>query len=70
VQEENAHPFDDQPIRINWPRASSVLTRCSSGGREFSASTAAMDVLYGGQASEELEGSCLDTPNTRGDGCT
>ena len=27
---ENAHPFDDQPIRINHPQASFVLTLCSS----------------------------------------
>jgi hypothetical protein len=35
VQAENTHPFDAQPIRIHHTKGLFVLTRCSSGGRDF-----------------------------------
>jgi hypothetical protein len=39
VLAQNAHPFDDQPIRINPPQGLFALTRSASGGCDFSAST-------------------------------
>jgi hydroxymethylpyrimidine/phosphomethylpyrimidine kinase len=39
-------------------------------GGHLPASRAAVDVLYDGQAFEELEASRIDTPNTHGTGCT